>query len=170
MILRVYTDGACSNNPGPGGWGAVFTGTKSLKTLEGFEVETTNNRMELTAVVETLEYVYRFGGKCKTKGIVLLEVISDSAYVVNAITNRWLESWRINGWQTSRGGEVKNTDLWQRFLKVRALLESKYDIRVKFIKVKGHSGDTYNEYVDGVAKAQVMKAREYLDNGGDKIG
>lgn len=156
--IKIYTDGACSNNPGPGGWGVVFTGNKKLKVLSGYDICTTNNRMELIAVAKAFRYVYKHFKEYKNKEIVLY---SDSAYVVNAINNKWLFSWRKNNWKTSKGLPVKNADLWLKYLKYNTLLHKKH-ISIKLIKVKGHSGDTYNEYVDGVAKEQVNIAREHL--------
>lgn len=159
-MLKIYTDGACSNNPGPGGWGAIFTGRRKLRTISGHALSTTNNRMELLAVIKAYNYVYKNLSKIKTRDIVLY---SDSAYVVNAINNNWLDSWVRNKWRTSKGGYVKNTDLWTEYVIIRRKLHNK-GVNIKLVKVKGHSGDTYNEYVDKVAREQVMVARQHLDN------
>lgn len=163
--IKIYTDGACSNNPGPGGWGVVFTGEEKLRVLAGYDVCTTNNRMELLAVVKAFQYVYRHS--LNYEGV--LELYSDSAYVVNAINNNWLTSWRFNDWKTSKGSPVKNADFWKMYIKYSTLLKRDTNVVIKIIKVKGHAGDTYNEYVDGIAKEQVSLARQYIatEEGGD---
>lgn len=163
--VKVYTDGACSNNPGPGGWGVVFTGTEELKVLSGFRPKTTNNRMELRAVVEAMTYIKIHKSEFED---VEVEIYSDSAYVVNAINNSWVNTWKMNNWKTSKGSSVKNRKLWEVYIGLNDTL-NKAGIKYKIIKVKGHSGDTYNEYVDGVAKNEVNNARLYIatKKGGD---
>lgn len=160
MIVKIYTDGACSGNPGPGGWGAVFTGTEKLYKLAGYNENTTNNQMELLAVVCSLERIVtlREENECMPNEY---ELYSDSAYVINAINDKWLEKWKSNNWKKSDGKPIKNVELWKRFYNVRKFLLDK-GITVEFIKVKGHSGDTYNEYVDKLAKSNVDLAREFL--------
>lgn len=165
--VKVYTDGACSNNPGPGGWGAVFTDTEKPFVLSGFYTSTTNNRMELLAVVKTIHHICKFREEYLNKGCTQFEIFSDSAYVVNAINNRWLYSWISKGWRTSKGSQVKNADLWKKYLDLMDELGNS-GIKVVIHKVKGHDGDTYNEYVDTIAKGEVNKARAYIatKNGG----
>ena len=154
MKIRIFTDGACSENPGPGGWGAVFNREEDFEEICGYEANTTNNRMELMAVVEAMRKIV----KEHTKGD-RYELYSDSAYVVNSINNNWIENWRMNGWKTTRGEDIKNKDLWVQFLKLKGKIVNgriSFDIR----KVKGHSGNTFNEYVDKIAKEQVLLARK----------
>ena len=138
--VTIYTDGACSGNPGAGGWAAVLTYGGRTKEISGFEVETTNNRMELNAVIEALQAV-KTGYDC--------EIFSDSAYVVNAINNNWLISWQLNGWKTADKKAVKNVDLWQR------LLQEMQRNRVTFVKVKGHADVALNERCDQLAREQI---------------
>lgn len=152
MKVRIYTDGACSGNPGPGGWAVVFNTHNDCETLSGHELETTNNRMELMAVVKACERV--LSGKVRGTSF---ELFSDSAYVVNAINNDWLHRWQKNGWKTTRGEDIKNKDLWVRFSKVYARLGQK-GVRVHITKIKGHAGNAFNEYVDQIAKDEVRKA------------
>jgi len=163
--VKVYTDGACSNNPGPGGWGAVFTGQEELKVLSGFRPKTTNNKMELKAVVEAMKYIVNNKSDFED---VDVEIYSDSAYVVNAINNKWIDTWKVNKWRTSKGSIVKNKSLWESFIRYSEQIKE-LGIKYIIIKVKGHSGDTYNEYVDGVAKNEVNNARLYIATkiGGD---
>jgi len=140
MILRIYTDGACSGNGkedgGAGGWAAVLLFGDSRKEISGYVGGTTNNRMELLSVIEGLKAV--------TKP-VQIEVYSDSAYVVNAINNNWVGKWQANGWRTASKDEVKNQDLWQELIQ----LNKKYN--PKYIKVKGHSTDVNNNRADELA-------------------
>ena len=109
--------------------------------------------MELKAVVEAFKKIL----KEHTRGMEY-ELFSDSAYVVNSINNNWIENWRMNGWKTTRGEDIKNKDLWLMFLKLRGKLLEK-NIQLTISKVKGHSGNTFNEYVDKIAKEQVLVAR-----------
>ncbi|KFZ40955.1 MULTISPECIES: ribonuclease HI [Thermoactinomyces] len=138
----VYTDGACSHNPGPGGWAAVLMYKEHHKEISGGEEVTTNNRMELTAVIEALS---RLKEPCRVK------VHSDSAYIVNCMQQKWYEKWAKNGWMTSGKKPVENQDLWKKLL---ALME-KHD--VEFVKVKGHSNVTWNNRCDELARAAVPK-------------
>ena len=138
----IYTDGACSGNPGPGGWGAILMYGKSKKELSGGEVSTTNNRMELTAVIKALEAL-------KEPCEVML--YTDSQYVANAINLGWLESWKSKGWKR-KGGEVKNLDLW---ITLVPLLEKH---KVTFEWVKGHADNEYNNRCDELA---VMESRKF---------
>lgn len=152
MKVRIYTDGACSGNPGPGGWAVVFNTARDCSTLSGHEQETTNNRMELKAVVKAYEEV--LSGRVRG---TTFELYSDSAYVVNAINGCWLDKWQLNGWQTTRGEDIKNRDLWERFSKVRSRLLRK-GVKIHLNKIKGHAGNAFNEYVDELAKDEVRKA------------
>lgn len=157
MLIRIYTDGACSDNPGPGGWAAVFTKKEELIQLSGYEVNTTNNRMELTAVVESLKQLIKEHAKENE-----YELYSDSAYVVNTINNNWIERWALNGWKTTRGESIKNKDLWLIYLKLIGKIKSD-NISLKILKVKAHSGDTFNEYVDKLAKDEVIKIKKEVN-------
>ena len=133
----IYTDGACSGNPGPGGWGAILMYGEHKKEISGGEKNTTNNIMEITAVIQALRLL-KF--KCNVK------IYSDSAYVVNAFKNGWIYNWMKNGWRTSNKEPVKNKELWIElydFTKV-------HDIA--FIKVKGHSDNEFNNRCDELAR------------------
>ena len=159
MRVRIFTDGACSENPGPGGWAAVFNAADSCRTISGNEKLTTNNRMELKAVVETFKKIIRVETN-KPKGAHHeYDIFSDSAYVVNTINNKWLEVWQKNNWKTTKHEDVKNKDLWEEFndmrLKTKAL-----GICITINKVKGHSGNTFNELVDKLARNESMRAKE----------
>ncbi len=142
--VEIYTDGACSGNPGIGGWGCILRYKENEKELSGGELQTTNNRMELTAVIEALKAL-------KTSCNVTL--YTDSKYVMDGITE-WLSEWKKNGWKTkSKKNEVKNIDLWQMLDE----LKSKHEIR--FVWVKGHNGDEGNERVDALARSEVIKLK-----------
>lgn len=154
MKVRIYTDGACSENPGPGGWASVWICDDNIKVISGCNPKTTNNQMELTAVVVSLRRIV--SNHCKGD---TYEVYSDSAYVVNSINNNWIDRWRLNGWKTSKGDDVKNVELWMECLKLLSQIRQ-MGIKITFIKVKGHSGDTLNEYADEIAKKEVLKARK----------
>lgn len=156
MKVRIYTDGACSKNPGPGGWAALFTTDTKIITLKGSELNTTNNRMELIAVIESYKKILELNEKGKTD--LEYEIFSDSAYVVNAINGCWIEKWMLNDWKTSKG-EVRNQDLWIEFygLKIRAQMRK---IPVIVTKVKGHSGNSFNDMADKIAKEQSNNIQE----------
>lgn len=137
--VEIYTDGACSGNPGAGGWGAILRYGTVEKELSGGESETTNNRMELTAVIEALKALK------KPCNIVLY---TDSRYVMDGV-NEWMPNWKVNGWRTSnKKTPVKNIDLWQT---LESLLEKH---KIKWVWVKGHNGHPENERVDKVAREQ----------------
>lgn len=138
MMKKVilYTDGACSGNPGVGGWGAVLMYKNSEKRISGAEGLTTNNRMEVTAVIEGL--------KC-LKEPCEVEVYSDSAYTVNAFVNGWVNEWVKNGFKKADNKPVLNEDLWRELLELTAVH------KVKFIKVKGHADNEYNNICDKLA-------------------
>ena len=139
----IYTDGACSGNPGPGGWGAILMYGTNKKELCGGEPSTTNNRMELIAVITALEAL-------KEPCEVL--VYTDSQYIVNAINLGWLESWQKKGWKR-KGGELKNPDLW---IKLVTMLEKH---KITFIWVKGHADNEYNNRCDELA---VEESRKFI--------
>lgn len=153
MRIRIYTDGACSGNPGPGGWAMVWNTEQSCDQYSGCDASTTNNRMELTAVVECLKKIAKSGNKTD-----LHEIYSDSAYVVNAINNRWLHRWKSSGWRTKQKEEIKNRDLWEQAHKYLQRIEDAGQ-KIKFIKIKGHAGNTFNELVDKLAKEESIKAQ-----------
>ena len=139
--VNIYTDGACSGNPGPGGWGAILMYEGRKKELSGGEASTTNNRMELMAVISALEALKE---PCK------VELYTDSKYISDAINLGWLSSWIKRGWKR-KDGPVKNPDLWQRLL---PLLELHM---VEFIWVKGHAENPYNNRCDELAVMERMK-------------
>ena len=140
--VDIYTDGACSGNPGPGGWGCVLLYGKHELTLNGYAPETTNNRMELTAAIRALEALRE---PCQ------VSVHSDSTYLCNGFLQGWVYQWLKNGWRTVAGKEVENIDLWQR------LLELTRTHQVAFIKVKGHADNEYNNRCDALAKKAVKE-------------
>ena len=140
--VDIYTDGACSGNPGPGGWAAVLVYNGNEKLISGGEPSTTNNRMELTAVVTTLEAL---------KEGCDVTLTSDSKYVVDAINQGWLVSWQKKGWKKSDGKPALNVDLW---LKLVPQLERH---KVTFVWIKGHDGHPYNERCDLAAVAESQK-------------
>ena len=140
--VEIYTDGACSGNPGPGGWGAVLIYNGVEKQLSGSEKETTNNRMELSAVITALKAL---------KEPCNVTLTTDSKYVCDAINKGWLNSWQKNNWKKSDKKPVFNIDLWQELL---PLLDKH---RVEFIWVKGHNGHKYNEICDKLAVAEYQK-------------
>ncbi len=138
--IIIYTDGACSGNPGPGGYAAIIIGENTRKEICGYKKNTTNNRMELMAVIEGLKAIGK-GSKVK--------VFSDSNYVIKGITN-WINNWKNNNWKTSSKKSVKNKELWIELDK----LKNEYD--AEFLKVKGHAGNEYNEKADSLAKKQII--------------
>ncbi len=137
--IEIFTDGACSGNPGAGGWGAILRYGDVEKELSGGESDTTNNRMELTAVIEALKALKR---PCN------ITLYTDSRYVMDGV-NQWLPNWKVNGWRTSnKKSPVKNIDLWQA-------LESHLEKhQIKWVWVKGHNGHPENERVDKLARDQ----------------
>lgn len=143
--VTIYTDGACSGNPGPGGYGAILRYQEREKCLSGGEKETTNNRMELTAVIEALACL---------KEACAVEIISDSQYVVSAVEKGWLASWAKNGWKKADRKPVINVDLWQKLV---PLLEKH---RVSFTWIRGHAGHPYNERCDKMAVEASRRAGE----------
>jgi len=142
--VYLYTDGACSGNPGPGGWGVVLKYGGQEKELSGGEPETTNNRMELTAVIEGLSALKE---PCE------VELCSDSTYVINSIQKKWVYNWQRKGWRKSDNSPALNVDLWQRLL---PLLETH---KVSFVWVRGHTGHPENERCDRLAVAYYTRLR-----------
>ena len=147
--VEIFTDGACSGNPGPGGWGAILRVKKSdgghrERELSGGDPATTNNRMELMAAIRGLETLKR---PCKVR------LFTDSNYVREGVT-KWIHGWKKNGWRTADKKPVKNVELWQRLDAARA------PHRVEWIWVKGHSGHVENERADELARAEIDKIRK----------
>ena len=133
----IYTDGACSGNPGPGGWGAVLLYKENRKEISGGKKDTTNNIMELTAVVEALKLL---------KNPCEVELYSDSAYIVNSFTQGWIYGWIKNNWKTSSKEPVKNKEIWQELYNLTKIH------KVTFNKVKGHSDNELNNRCDELAR------------------
>lgn len=140
--VTIYTDGACSGNPGPGGWGTILEYNGRFKELSGGEAETTNNRMELVAVITGLKAL-------KEPCSVL--IVTDSQYVVNGITKGWAKSWKAKNWIKSDRKPAMNPDLWDELL----LLTEKHEVSFEWIK--GHAGHKYNERCDELAVAESKK-------------
>lgn len=143
--VEIHTDGACSGNPGPGGWAAILIYNEHRKEISGFAPETTNNRMELTAAIEALKALRE---DCNVR------LHSDSAYLCNAFQRGWLESWKYNGWKTSSKSPVENQDLWKQIVE----LTDRH--AVEWIKVKGHSTDENNNRCDELARQAIKTAQE----------
>lgn len=141
--VAIYTDGACSGNPGPGGWGAVLVHGDKEKELSGHAEDTTNNRMEMTAAIKALEAL---------KSSCRVDLTTDSKYVMQGITE-WVPGWKKRGWKTADKKPVKNVDLWQQ------LEEAVGRHEVKWHWVKGHDGHEYNERADKLATEAIKKAR-----------
>jgi ribonuclease HI len=142
-IVDIFTDGACSGNPGPGGWGAVLRFKDRERELKGHENPTTNNRMELLAAIAALEALTR---PCRVR------LHTDSQYLRNGIT-QWIAGWKAKGWRTADKKPVKNVDLWQRLEAAIAPHD------VEFVWVRGHSGHPENERADALARAAIDEAR-----------
>ena len=142
--IILYTDGACSGNPGKGGWGAylIYDGHDYEKKFSGYEPETTNNRMELTAVIEGLK---KLNIACE------VEVYTDSAYVCNAFEQNWIETWKVNGFKNASKKQISNIDLWQE------LLKQCEKHKVHFNKVKGHADNALNNECDRLATDEIKK-------------
>ena len=141
--VLMYTDGACSGNPGPGGWGTILKSGGAVKELSGGEASTTNNRMELTAVI---------AGLSALKYPCRVTVTSDSKYVVDAIQNGWARKWKAQGWMRTKKEKALNQDLWEKLLELLEVHE------VTFHWVKGHAGHPENERCDEMA---VQEARKF---------
>ena len=143
MEVKIYTDGACIGNPGPGGWAAVILFKNEIKKIFGGEKLTTNNRMELTAAIKALEY-FLISEK-KYSSIKILKIYTDSTYLKEGITI-WINNWEKNNWKTSDKKNVKNIDLWKK-LKILTKLK-----QINWYWVKGHSNDPMNDLADELAK------------------
>lgn len=143
--MEIYTDGACKGNPGKGGWAFVVV-LEDKKTYfdTGKEINTTNNRMELTAVLKALEY------SCENNVSDLL-IYSDSAYIVNCFNEKWTDKWISNGWKTSKKKDVLNQDLWKSILELHKKIN-----KISYVFVKGHSGNKYNEEADKLASSAAL--------------
>jgi ribonuclease HI len=139
--VQIYTDGACSGNPGPGGWGAILVHGTTEKELSGGEAETTNNRMELMAAIAALEALKRS---------VAADIYTDSRYVLDGIT-KWIANWKKRGWKTAGNDPVKNEDLWRRLDAARA------GHAVTWHWVRGHDGHKMNERADALARAAIRR-------------
>ena len=141
MKVSIYTDGACSGNPGPGGWAAVLIAGEHYKEISGFEAATTNNRMELRAVIEALAALNQ---RCD------VDIYSDSSYVVHAFTQHWIDGWIRKNWMRTREDPVLNQDLWKRLLELTSCHN------VEFHLVKGHASDAINNRCDVLAKQVIV--------------
>lgn len=144
--VTIFTDGACSGNPGPGGWGAVLLYGEHVREMSGYEDETTNQRMELLAAINSLQAL---------KEPCAVELVSDSAYMINAFEQRWFDRWQKNGWLNAQKKPVENRDLWEKLLKLAEVHE------IKWIKVKGHSGNFYNERCDELARKAIAQHQKH---------
>jgi len=139
--VTIYTDGACSGNPGKGGWGAILMYGEHSKEISGYDKETTNNRMELTAAIRALNLLKE---QCE------VELYSDSAYLVNGFTQGWIFGWAKKGWKRA-DGPVLNVELWQE------LYELNKTHKITFIKVKGHADNKFNNRCDELATGEIKK-------------
>ncbi len=142
--VTIYTDGACSGNPGPGGWGTILSSRGVKKELSGGESSTTNNRMELTAVIRGLQALKR---PCR------VTVVTDSKYVADAVTLGWAKKWQSQGWMRNKKEKAQNPDLWEELLRLLSIHE------VTFQWGKGHAGHPENERCDEMAVAAYQKLR-----------
>jgi ribonuclease HI len=145
--VEIYTDGACSGNPGDGGWAAILKFGEKEREISGFEADTTNNRMELRAALEGLSALKE---PCE------VEIFSDSSYLVNAFEKEWLSNWKRNGWINSSKEAVKNMEYWKDLDRLCSVHS------VKWTKVKGHSDNEYNNRCDRLAVGEIKKNREVL--------
>ena len=143
--VTIYTDGACSNNPGPGGYGSILMYNGHEKIISGGEKETTNNRMEILAVIVALKALKE---PCE------VDLYSDSQYVVDAFIKDWISYWQTHNWKTAGKSAVKNVELWQELLSLTKIH------KVNFIKVKGHADNEYNNRCDKIAREEVRKLIE----------
>jgi len=141
----IYTDGACSGNPGDGGWAAILKYGNHEKKISGYCANTTNNQMELTAAIEALKILKE---PCE------VDLYSDSAYLVNTFLQGWIEKWKTNGWRTSTKEEVKNIDMWKELDRLSSIH------KIKWIKVKGHSDNEYNNKCDKMATDEIKNNKK----------
>ena len=140
--VTIYTDGACSGNPGPGGWGCILMYNQHRKESSGGALNTTNNRMEITAALEALKLLKE---PCR------VDLYTDSAYLCNALEKKWLDTWSKNGWKTASKSNVENQDLWKELI----VELDRHD--VQFHKVKGHADNEYNNRCDKLAREAVQR-------------
>lgn len=140
--VTIYTDGACSCNPGPGGWGAVLFYKGTMKEISGFEANTTNNKMELTAAIKALELL---------KEPCAVDLYSDSAYLINAFAQDWITKWQLNGFKNAKKKPVENAELWQQ------IIDFNNKHKINWIKVKGHADNKYNNRCDELATGEIAK-------------
>ncbi len=140
--VTIYTDGACSGNPGAGGWGAILFYQEKMKEISGYSTSTTNNQMELTAAIEALS---------KLKEPCKVNLYSDSAYLINAFNEDWITKWQMNGFRNANKKQVQNVDLWQQLIDLNNLHT------ITWIKVKGHSDNKYNNRCDELATGEIAK-------------
>lgn len=140
--VTIYTDGACSGNPGPGGWAAVLQYKDAVREISGAEAMTTNNRMELTAAIRALQMLKEPCG---------VELYTDSAYMHKAFTEKWIDRWLVNDWKTSSKKAVENQDLWMELIALTRTHE------VSFIKVKGHGDNEFNNRCDKLAREAIRQ-------------
>ena len=145
--VEIYTDGACSGNPGVGGWGVVMLYKGHKKEASGAEQSTTNNRMELTAIIQGLKML---------KAPCIVTVYSDSAYSVEPFLKGWINGWIMKGWRTSSKDEVKNVDLWKELLSLMQIHE------VSYVKVKGHADNELNNRCDALARGAIKELQKTL--------
>jgi len=148
-VVSIFTDGACSGNPGPGGWGAVLKYNGTEKELTGYEAETTNNRMELRAAIEALKALKKPSS---------VKLYTDSQYVRTGITT-WIKSWQTKGWKTANKKPVKNKDLWQELVELDNLHQ------VEWHWIKGHSGHPENEQADALARKSIITQMMHTASG-----
>ena len=141
----IYTDGACSGNPGPGGWGAILSYRGNTKELSGFSPETTNNRMELKGAIMALTAL---------KESCIVDLYTDSAYLCNAFQKGWILVWQRYGWKTSKKTDVENKDLWM------TLVNLTKDHKVRWHKVKGHADNEWNNRCDELARSEIKSNRK----------
>ena len=143
MKYKIYTDGACSGNPGPGGWAAIIINNSKKDEIYGGEKLTTNNRMELTAAIKALEHCVSADGS--QPSLKQIKIYTDSSYVKDGITN-WINNWEKNNWKTADKKNVKNVDLWKKLKELSSLNQ------IEWFWVKGHSNNPMNELADKLAK------------------
>lgn len=143
--VTIYTDGACSGNPGPGGWSAILICGDQRKEISGAEVHTTNNRMEMTAPIRALKSLKR---PC------IVDICSDSSYLTDAFNKKWISAWVRRGWKKANGDPVENMDLWTELSSLAQIH------KITWIKVRGHSGNEINEECDKLAKAAIRSLEQ----------
>lgn len=144
-IITIYTDGACSGNPGPGGWGAIIFENENQIEISGYDPETTNNQMELIAPIKALELI---------KNPSEITLYSDSAYLINAFAQDWITKWQLNGFKTSNNKDVANKDLWEILINLNNFH------KIKWVKVKGHADNEYNNRCDQLATGEIAKNKK----------